>query len=171
MSTQTWSNDVESSDPKQDRIQRAAAELADAMTELGAAFEVRARVTGMMVPKPNQILYRYGVDVLPTDDDAMARQIEATQAEWLGERPRAAATWRPIGTAPRNGTNVLVGMNIGPVWIVHVAFWRNGDEPECKPEDRGWWSYTIGAATQEQLDGRREPTHWMPMPLPPPVRY
>jgi hypothetical protein len=73
-----------------------------------------------------------------------------------------AAAWRPIETAPKDGTRVLVyatmrgaalgghdrGKDYG-TWIV-IAAW----EP-----DYGFW-----------VDGSQctpEPTHWMPLPAPP----
>jgi len=76
-------------------------------------------------------------------------------------------TWQPIDTAPMDGTDIIVGFDCATVWIVHVAWWRNGDEFGATPEDRGWWSYVRGSVAQEQLDGYRTPTHWMPLPEPP----
>lgn len=158
---------MQSSNAEQERMRNAALELADAMSQLGAPLQVRTRVTGMMVPRPGEILYRYGIDVVPTDDDAMKQLIEATQAEWLGERPGTPTAWRPIGTAPRDGTGIIVGMQVAMQWVVHRAWWCNGDEPGIGPEDRGWWSHTGGSLAPERLDEPLAPTHWMPMPLPP----
>jgi len=75
--------------------------------------------------------------------------------------------WQPIETAPRDGTDVIVGFDRADTWIVHVAWWRTGEEYGCTANDRGWWSYTLGSVTQEQLDEDRTPTHWMPLPDPP----
>jgi hypothetical protein len=81
------------------------------------------------------------------------------------------STWQPIETAPKDGTDIIVGYDFATVWIVHAAFWRQVDDNlralDWTDEDTGWWSYINGSVTQEQLDGPRAPTHWMPLPDPP----
>jgi hypothetical protein len=77
--------------------------------------------------------------------------------------------WRPIETAPKDGTDIIVGFDAASVWVVHVAFWREVTEElmsytDFTPEDTGWWSYVRGSVTQEQLDGYRMPTHWIELP-------
>lgn len=85
--------------------------------------------------------------------------------------------WQPIETAPKDGTEIIVGFDFATVWIVHLAFWRDGAELEAqgvgdwRSEDTGWWSYVLGSVTQEQLDGSRTPTHWMPCPRIPTRTY
>ena len=60
-----------------------------------------------------------------------------------------AAGWRPIETAPRDGTEVLANTSgLGRV----VVYW---DDEESQ------WGTGLG-----YLD-RDAPTHWMPLPLPP----
>lgn len=63
--------------------------------------------------------------------------------------------WRPIETAPRDGTEVLGygtlhvnGVDDGETPGIHVTFWR-----ECC-----WYSIALGGW---------EPSHWMPLPPPP----
>lgn len=86
-----------------------------------------------------------------------------------------SASWLPIETAPRDGTDIIVGFDSASVWIVHVAWWREledwmRDDPEWSEEDVGWWSYVNHSVTQEKLEGHRTPTHWMPLPSLPNVK-
>jgi hypothetical protein len=78
--------------------------------------------------------------------------------------------WQPIATAPKDGTVVLVGVDIATQWIVRNAFWREVDvnlkDMGWEEDDTGWWAYRT-SMTQERLDGIYEPTHWLPMPEPP----
>lgn len=65
--------------------------------------------------------------------------------------------WRPIETAPKDGTPVLlwVGVGMSEPWA-QTARWVN--EPES-----GWSGWVD---TYEGFD-LAEPTHWMPLPAPP----
>lgn len=79
------------------------------------------------------------------------------------------ASWLPIETAPKDGTDIIIGFDSASVWIVHVAWWREledwmRDDSQWSEEDVGWWSYTNHSVTQEKLEGHRTPTHWMPLP-------
>lgn len=74
-------------------------------------------------------------------------------------------TWQDIGTAPRDGTEVLLFTHHGgdvfceePFDAVQIGYW---DEGNNKPgtvwhREPGWHQEKIG-----------EPTHWMPLPSPP----
>ena len=83
--------------------------------------------------------------------------------------------WRPIETAPKDGTEVLVLLNSASVDVVHIAWWRSREEWErsgqyCGGWDsleewEGWWSYTRNSVSQEKLEGYQYPTHWHPMLL------
>lgn len=76
--------------------------------------------------------------------------------------------WRPIDTAPKDGTDILVLLDVASVAVVHIAWWREPEDlMDGTEEDRGWWSYTLGSVTQEKLEGYREPKWWMPLPEPP----
>ncbi len=64
--------------------------------------------------------------------------------------------WQPIDTAPLEGDAILVtryvrSTNTGSIWVYHVAWWHR---------DGGW--YTLGGGPLTT------PTHWMPLPEPPP---
>ncbi len=75
-------------------------------------------------------------------------------------------SWQSIETAPRDGTDIIVGFDFASVWIIHVAWYRDGT-PESgaeKPSDVGWWSYVRHSVTQELLNGFYTPTHWIPLP-------
>lgn len=82
--------------------------------------------------------------------------------------------WRPIETAPRDGTHVLVYYEFATVPIAHVAFW-DADEHDLwqsngfshKAEQVGWWSYVENSVSAHKLEGHNTPTHWMPLPAPP----
>lgn len=69
-------------------------------------------------------------------------------AEW--DRP--ACAWRPIATAPRDGTAILVGRDGGPTeWHTQLGAW-------CAAESR----WICSSSTWF-----RDPTHWAPIPEPP----
>ena len=83
--------------------------------------------------------------------------------------------WQPIETAPKDETDVIVGVDIADTWIVRSAWYRSpeliADHAEYDPEnwdasDVGWWSYR-NSVSQEKLEGIYEPTHWIPLPSPP----
>ena len=81
--------------------------------------------------------------------------------------------WRPIETAPRDGTEVLVLLDSAGVAVVHIAWYRSREEWESSgqycggwdtlQEWEGWWSYTRNSVSQEKLEGYDAPTHWHPM--------
>jgi hypothetical protein len=85
--------------------------------------------------------------------------------------------WRPIESAPKDGTDVLVYKDVATVPVVHIAWYRSEEEwnesgqhcgfCDSLEEWLGWWSYTRNSVTQERLEGYAEPTHWMPLPAPP----
>lgn len=126
---------------------------------------------------PNlEVFSGYDDDVVrPNDNDWTAAE-KAELADHMIElwtRFKGGSRWQPIETAPKDGTPIIVGFDFASVWIVHKAFYRSADDLKDLIEhkvgdwslnDVGWWSYTTGSVTQEQLDGHRTPTHWLPMP-------
>ena len=71
--------------------------------------------------------------------------------------------WLPIETAPRDGTEVIVGFEQATVWIVRSARYVKREDWIDEDEEDGWWSYS-SSITQDKLDGIETPTHWLPMP-------
>lgn len=85
--------------------------------------------------------------------------------------PMQQSGWQPIETAPKDGTEILLGVDIATVWIVRNGRWDNGEYWEeqgfdSQEEITGWWAYT-NSVGQEMLCGIYEPTHWMLMKEPP----
>lgn len=77
--------------------------------------------------------------------------------------------WKPIKTAPKDGTEIILGWDSASVWIVRNGWWCDGfDQFEGVyiEDDCGWWAYRH-SVTQEKLEGYDSPTHWMPLPEPP----
>jgi hypothetical protein len=76
--------------------------------------------------------------------------------------------WRRLKDAPPeilDGRDVIVAVDIATVWVVRLAWWRDGEFWEeqkftSQEEARGWWSY-IHSVTQEKLEGMFEPTHYL----------
>lgn len=68
--------------------------------------------------------------------------------------------WRPIETAPKDGTEVLVMYMSFETQIVHNAFYC-ADDADDRP---GWWSYDKSETSRVLLDDHWTPTHWMPLP-------
>jgi len=76
--------------------------------------------------------------------------------------------WKSIDTAPNDGREVLVGVEVAGVWITRGAFYDDGSMFDVVGSKRiedaiGWWSYE-NSVSQERLEGIYEPTHWAPMP-------
>ncbi|WP_427916320.1 DUF551 domain-containing protein [Stenotrophomonas maltophilia] len=60
-------------------------------------------------------------------------------------------TWKPISSAPRDGTEVLL--------------WDGSGQAVCHWDGKHWaLIYTGWHAVDSQFD---DPTHWMPLPEPP----
>lgn len=73
-----------------------------------------------------------------------------------GERQRAAMTWQPMSTAPRDGTVIFLYHKNRPEFSrfhISIAYW------DAKHE--AWW----GRPARRAQDGAF--THWMPLPEPP----
>jgi hypothetical protein len=81
--------------------------------------------------------------------------------------------WHPIETAPKDGTDILVGWWSAGVWFVRNAWWEDGfdiNTGAIDPAGEGWWYPNTSVGTykvcQENnaVDG---PKYWMPMPKEP----
>lgn len=84
--------------------------------------------------------------------------------------------WLPMETAPKDGTDVLVWIDVATVPVVHLAWFNSEDDwikyVEASGSDTpleeyvGWWTYPVGSVSQEKLDGHRTPLFWMPYIVP-----
>jgi len=81
--------------------------------------------------------------------------------------------WQPIETAPRDGTSILIHNNYAPglenkvashCWCGNtlVAEWWEDEDG-----NNGEWVVYIGLVQEPRV--QFEPTHWMPLPPPPPL--
>lgn len=79
---------------------------------------------------------------------------EAMRA-YAAEAVRVAQGWRPIETAPKDGTQILAWAPDFYPGFYGVAEWA--EKQDWRPETvAGWfWNYAT------------RPTHWMPLPTPP----
>jgi hypothetical protein len=134
---------------------RKAMELADEMAEAKSSFDLcQAEIW-------RSPIYRH----------RMEREYESTKARLLAHLEGAEQKWRPIETAPKDGTAVLVMLNVWPGC-------RNGVAEECNGHNTyvaEWWSGERDGAgawmcyMDSCLDPECpiEPTHWMPLPATP----
>lgn len=64
--------------------------------------------------------------------------------------------WRPIDTAPKDGSHVMLG-DAPEQYVCEGYYEEDGD--------RGW--YMANTHWTDAYDGRVYPTHWQPLPSPP----
>jgi hypothetical protein len=84
------------------------------------------------------------------------------------EALEAARQWRPIESAPRDGTPVLVAVHDGDRRLVGEAYFNMFEERADDPTGSWWWANeTPGEYTDEAIHMRWTITHWMPLPSPP----
>jgi len=97
----------------------------------------------------------------------LAAERDRLQAEC--SRLRQEAAWRPIDTAPRDKTYILLGHhgenNDFAPWAA-LGFYRTPD-PWGPPDPwrRKWWILERDGFHPQ--NSRFEPTHWLPLPQPP----
>lgn len=92
-------------------------------------------------------------DKLWLDDDHYL--VEAIAAYDAAEKDDG---WRPIETAPRDGTYILLCFQ-PPFTDTHSP----GVSVGCWADSGKWWLTSIWAATTPH----KQPTHWRPLPPPP----
>lgn len=73
--------------------------------------------------------------------DARIRELEAERE------------WRPIDTAPKDGTHILANLETRSEQWQETLFWDGAEE--------WWWSVRKGDYIEYEV------THWMPLPQPP----
>lgn len=79
----------------------------------------------------------------------------------LASPPLDREAWRPIASAPKDGTTIIIGR-----WsdifgfVMGYAYWEGGDS-----KISGWISQGFCQTTGNL--GLGAPTHWQPLPVPP----
>ena len=88
----------------------------------------------------------------------LCNAIDAARAA-VGNPP--ASAWQPIETAPRDGTRLLTwdGEDMQLAWVK-----RDFSDPEWD-KHLNFWVYTDEELTYYDY----QPTHWQPLPSPPPI--
>ena len=96
----------------------------------------------------------------------VCERCRAIRAALRSTEEREVVGWRPIETAPRDATRVLV-LTPGSRLQVREAWWRV--PYEAAPLKHGWWCYhgdkTLLCTHAHETD--KGATHWMPLPDPP----
>ncbi len=102
-----------------------------------------------------------------TDCARCGVSIESTEATYPCPKVEPQEAWRPIETAPRDSSRVLVaGKNSMGEWRVCEAWWRL--PYENAPADQCWWCYDKdGTLLDASIYEGKGATHWMPLPEPP----
>lgn len=72
-----------------------------------------------------------------------------------------AVEWRPIDTAPKDGTRILVCSPGSDYNQINIARWGVG---EPFGETPAWVTDSEGPGYSTELEGEDEPSHWMPLP-------
>ena len=108
------------------------------------------------------VLERELRDIAGREKAEYKRQALAQSARLLRDLS-AQAGWRPIATAPKDGTFVLLagpsGYTSTPL-RVEVGMWDAPDETDSANYKGSWRTF----AHDHFTDGGDEPTHWMPLP-------
>lgn len=90
---------------------------------------------------------------LVADDSTFSADIAAALNEWAELRAyRERTAWQPIGTAPKDGTEILALCRAPARDGVYYEAVRYLTDAPCWVTSEGWM---------------RHPTHWMPMPAGP----
>jgi hypothetical protein len=115
------------------------------MTDRGGKTMTEAPVTDLDLAEVERLLEApQGL----VETVALARVVRPLLSTLKAERERAAQAWRPIETAPNDGTEVLLCLDNG-LRIV------------------GQWRDSIGWHDGFELAPLRKSTHWQPLPSPP----
>lgn len=94
--------------------------------------------------------------------EKIARAAEVENLLLTGEAATVFTVyWRPIETAPKDGTRILI-LEEG---VYHrIVFWATFYSPFYRGEIEGWWT---GSFPGSDVTLPRDATHWMPLPEPP----
>ena len=100
-----------------------------------------------------------------------ANALEGSAAPLAAPPTAQAKGWRPIETAPKDGRTLLLGyFNSAGKWRTTRGEWLSQDRIDEYAEDPDCMSLGWHETTVEDDDGKCwpiDPTHWMPVPLPP----
>lgn len=94
----------------------------------------------------------WAVADLATDPDE--HDMQSLRRRIAAQPQQAVAGWRPIESAPRDGTPILVGH---AQRVIAPVYWLT-DQDAGVP---GWYLWPPNVRLQWK------PTHWMPLPTPP----
>lgn len=94
--------------------------------------------------------------------NAICTAVSPDTAAWIAERLNLAAKmeaqgWQPIDTAPRDGTDILLG----------CATWARAELGQWSPQTGAWFTDGGSYEDGEVANGPDEvdsPTHWQPLP-------
>jgi len=76
--------------------------------------------------------------------------------------------WRPIETAPKDGTRIIVGKHAGYVMAwASSAYWFDQPPYRHGPKFKGTRGTERRRGWTDGMDTLATPTHWMPLPAPP----
>ena len=96
-------------------------------------------------------------------DDYAEELAEAKSALASAEARRLEADWRPIETAPKDGTRVMVyGCEYRRHWF-GVGYYFKG----VPGDGEGWIASSFLTMPNNDSSGSFTPSHWKPLPAPP----
>jgi hypothetical protein len=81
------------------------------------------------------------------------------------------ATWKPIATAPKDGTLILIFIPDRKICPVQFGFFVDSvciEHGKVKSEDKHWMTQEWPFFSSIK-DPHPEPSHWMPLPSPPKI--
>jgi hypothetical protein len=114
-------------------------------------LEAEYEAVGLSPPKPDSF------DGGPVR--AALRAITTAHQAGIAEKRE----WRPIETAPKDGTKLLLTNDRHPQCLMIVGHWAQDLSGEEQPPFQGWFHWS-GCGFAQLPD---EPTHWQPLPNPP----
>ena len=98
-------------------------------------------------------------DIVDAGGRVLWRMEGAALAEWVCGVLNAAQPWRPIKTAPKDGSLILATGCNGFRTVV-AAWWKEASERYGTDGEAGW----RGVINDQGVVRIAEPTHWMPLP-------
>lgn len=111
-------------------------------------------------------------EVVDSKAHGRLRLVSERTTIWLADALDAARAWRPIETAPRDGTIVLCAYRLnGETWAMDAMYWDAEfhttylDEEADDAVHTGAWTDGSIDANEDPMEFR--PSHWMPLPAPP----